>query len=49
MNQQPLKIKTAWACILFGILLSTAPNWINDHHESNYDAPWVHPSLAHNK
>ncbi len=45
MNGKPLTIKTAWLSILAGILLAYAPSWMEHPQQSNYDAPWVHPSL----
>ena len=41
-----LSFRTVWITILFGILLATASNWLNHPTKANYDAPWVHPSMA---
>ncbi len=46
MNSRPLTFRTVWITVMLGVLIATAPNWINNPHKANYDAPWVHPSLA---
>ncbi|MCB9470724.1 MAG: hypothetical protein R3C24_01650 [Cyanobacteriota/Melainabacteria group bacterium] len=44
MKNVPLQ--TIWMSILFGVLLATAPNWINKEPTSSYEAPWVHPAAS---
>jgi len=31
---------------MLGILIATAPNWMNNHPQANYDAPWVPPAVS---
>ncbi len=45
MNDRPLTLRTVWIAVLFGVLIATAPGWINKSPQATYDAPWVHPSV----
>ncbi|MDZ4837051.1 MAG: hypothetical protein SGJ27_24980 [Candidatus Melainabacteria bacterium] len=46
MTSRPITYRTVWITVLLGILIATAPNWLNNHPQATYDAPWVHPSLT---
>jgi hypothetical protein len=37
-----LSFKTVWLSIMLGVLVATAPTWLNrSDSESHYDAPWM--------
>ena len=46
MQSRAPNLKTIWMSILFGLLIATAPNWLNEHHQANYDAPWNYPAVS---
>lgn len=42
MDQEPLR--TIWMAVMLGILIATAPTWINRESKASYDAPWMYSS-----
>jgi hypothetical protein len=38
MQKEPLK--TLWLGVMLGLLIVTAPNWVNRPSIHTYDAPW---------
>lgn len=41
-------LKRAGLLVMLAMLVGSAPQWLNpaNQHVSNYDAPWVYPSLS---
>lgn len=41
-------LKKAGLLVMLAVLASNAPQWLNpaNQHVSNYDAPWIYPSLS---
>ncbi|MGD9683847.1 MAG: hypothetical protein AB7W16_21990 [Candidatus Obscuribacterales bacterium] len=36
-----LSFNSVWMSIVLGILIATAPAWVDKTPEAGYDAPWV--------
>ena len=41
-----VRLKHVWLGIMLGVLIATAPNWLQSdgHKKSAYDAPWIYPA-----